>query len=635
MNSPTRRRPCLFGWAIAIFVLCAAGCGGDGSSGSGNDVDAGGGGNRVAPTVPVTQTRPGSAYTQSIVVDETGDTIVFTVFEPSQLVAGQAYPLILHGHGYGGSRNLPDNPSDLQQRLRDAGYYVISFDQRGFGDSSGTVRIQSPDFEGYDLIALLDWAENLPGLARRENGKMLVGSYGGSYGGMYQLLLAAIDPEQRLRVIAPDISPYDLVYSLYPGGVIKSGWGLALVGAGELPILGLATGGDPAAFVQDLLTRAQRLNPPLRQDPVVFETLIEGALTNQFPLAGLRMFHYHSFSHFCAARTAQPQDFAIATGDPVLDSPFRTGQPPPRIDALITQGFRDTLFNFNNALNNYRCLKQAGGDVRLLTHQGGHILPISLETTNLGLEQALDAFYAAINVPEFQGPAGANQCGPIVLEDATFAWFQAKLMDNPAALQGALQGIGHEICLSLADNDAVTVDHVSTGGQVFSLEMDTPALNGLFGILGSVLGTVPSTELLADQLVYTAPAGGRVLAGIPTLSIDISPAVGEAMDCVLPILPLGCDPIFLIGLGRKPPGQTRWELVDDQLTPVRGFGQHDVNMVGVAERLYGGDQVAVLVYGFHPQYLVTWSRDLLVPAAIISGQVALPLLDASDIVRDL
>src|SRR5699024_3275154 len=119
-------------------------------------------------------------------------------------------------------------------RLRDEGYYVISIDQRGFGESSGTVRVMSPDYEGQSLIALLDWAESLPGLARFADNKMVVGSYGGSYGGMYQYLLAAADPQERLRVIAPDITPYDLSYSLSSHNVPKSFWAAGLAAMGEL-----------------------------------------------------------------------------------------------------------------------------------------------------------------------------------------------------------------------------------------------------------------------------------------------------------------------------------------------------------------------------------------------------------------
>ena len=73
--------------------------------------------------------------------DASTDTLVVQVMEPAELTAGESYPLVLHGHGYGGSRDTA--PSTFQQRLRDAGYYVISIDQRGFGESSGTVRVMS------------------------------------------------------------------------------------------------------------------------------------------------------------------------------------------------------------------------------------------------------------------------------------------------------------------------------------------------------------------------------------------------------------------------------------------------------------------------------------------------------------
>lgn len=133
------------------------------------------------PLVAVETSRSGTIYHHNVAVESTGDKLAITIMEPTELTEGEAYPLILHGHGYGGQRNK--EADGFQQRLRDAGYYVISIDQRGFGESTGTVRVMSPDFEGENLIALLDWAENLPGLARFADKKMVVGSYGGSYGG--------------------------------------------------------------------------------------------------------------------------------------------------------------------------------------------------------------------------------------------------------------------------------------------------------------------------------------------------------------------------------------------------------------------------------------------------------------------
>lgn len=64
---------------------------------------------------------------------------------------------MLHGHGYGGSR--AQTPGGILKRLVDNGAGVISIDQRGFGESGGTVRVLDPDFEGQDLLQILDWAE--------------------------------------------------------------------------------------------------------------------------------------------------------------------------------------------------------------------------------------------------------------------------------------------------------------------------------------------------------------------------------------------------------------------------------------------------------------------------------------------
>src|SRR3546814_7652409 len=96
---------------------------------------------------------------------------------------------------------------------------------------------------------------------------------------------------------------------------------------------------------------------------------------------------YHSLRYFCDGQPAGPQNFLLATPDALTVAP----SPLPKADVLLTQGFRDTLFNFNDGLHNYECLHALGGDVRLLTHQTGHILPLSLGA--VGLEDPLDPFY--------------------------------------------------------------------------------------------------------------------------------------------------------------------------------------------------------------------------------------------------
>lgn len=577
-----------------------------------------------SPLVPVTDSRSGKVYRQEIAVDVTGDTMVVQVMEPTELIAGGSYPLVLQGHGYGGSRNT--EPSGFQQRLRDAGYYVISIDQRGFGDSSGQVRVMDPEYEGPDLVAILDWAENLEGLMRRANGKMMVGSYGGSYGGMFQLLLHAVDPQHRLRVMAPDVTPHDLTYSLNPNGVVKSGWGLALVAGGEASIA--------SALGPDILNaiRAQLARGGTRQDPAILEILLNAGLSGSFDESGFNFMRYHSMKYYCDGEPAGPQSFLAATADALTVAPDL----PPPADILLTQGFRDTLFNFNDGLHNYECLSAIGGDVRLMTHQSGHLLPVSLEAT--GLEQPLDPFYQAITVPEFQGAGGSRSCGSMSLDDMQFAWFEEKLQGKAGAVDDAIT-TGKNVCLSLAENDAIAVKQVKRGGESFAIDAATPQLSGVLGILGSVLGDSIRQALLSNQVLFTVPDEGAIIAGVPLLNVNIEGISGAELDqCTatgpLPLPALGCDPVYFLALAHRPPGQNRWDVLDDQITPIRGFGQHELEMNGIAERLPAGEEVALLIYGFHAQFPISWSRDLLVPAATFSGHVQVPLLSSDEVVQD-
>lgn len=526
--------------------------------------------------------------------------ISFELFEPDQIAPGGSYPLILHGHGYGGSRI--QERSRLLGALTAAGYYVISIDQRGFGDSGGTVRVMSLDFEGQDLIHILDWAESLPGLARSSNGNMRLGAYGGSYGGGFQLLLLGADPQNRLDALAPDITWHDLRYSLNPNNVIKSGWVLALVAGGE----------SGSEFNQDAFTR---------------ESLAQGLLSNAFPAAASNLFAYHSPIYHCAGLDVAEQDFFLATPDPGL-VPSRQ---LPKVDVLLTQGMRDTLFNFNEAAANYACLREMGSRVRLLTHETGHILPASVPDD---IADQIDPSFALITPPAFQAEGGSRSCGGINLDSATVAWFESTLRGNGAAFD-ALTANLDGICMSLAEGDAIELSGIPRGGQSFALDVSTPQLNSALAVAGSLTGTAVRDLLLADISLGVAGDDGAVIAGLPQLQLTIADALGIGQtECIAPLANASCDPIYWLALTRRRRGETQREIIDDQLTPLRGFGQHGdsehpLDMTGIAERLAPGDELGLRILGFHAQYPVTWSRDIAVPAATFTGQLAVPVIEGS------
>ncbi len=613
-----------FHQSIVTAALCALaiGCGSSTTTGTltGND----GTGSNInppstegTPRVAVAESRDGTVYRQEI-VSPTGDTVVLQVMEPTHLEAGHTYPLVLQGHGYGGHRDVA--PNGFEQKLLDTGYYVISIDQRGFGESSGTIRVMDPEYEGVNLIAILDWAEDLEGLRRHADGKMVVGSYGGSYGGMYQVLLWAVDPQQRLRVLAPDITPHDLNYALDPNDVVKSGWGLVLSAGGEGAVALQVVDGFPLILAPTVL----------HQDVAIYETLLQAVATNAFTPTSKNFFHYHSFKYYCDGQAAGPQDFLLATPDQLTQAATL----PPAADVLLTQGVRDTLFNFNDGWHNYQCMKQLGGDVRLFTHQSGHILPVELPED---AEDALDVFYQALTIPGFQQAGGARDCGDLDLDDLTFAWFEEKLRGQSGAVAAVTGGSDPaSVCMSLGEGDAVEIAEptLKAGGSQFDIDGSTPQFNAVLGTMTSLAGTGARSALLADQPLLTAPAGGLVLAGIPKLHLEIAGVSGvEMAACLAPEVTLGCDPILLLAIGHRPPGQSRWEIVDDEITPVRGFGVHEVEMNGIAGRFAEGEEIALLIYAFHAQFPVTWSRDVFVPAVNLTGTLDLPIRTATDIVR--
>lgn len=545
-----------------------------------------------------------------------GETIAFQVLEPiGGIDCARGHPLVLHGHGFGGSR-----ATEGFENYRESGFAVISIDQRGFGESTGTVRVMDPEFEGRDLVQILDWAEenlgylqrrNEPSLPKELNPNLVVGAIGGSYGGGFQLLLHGQDPKQRMDALVPDITWYDLRYSLNPGNVIKTGWDLVLVAGGEAGSSGNGNDG---------------------LDPIIREILAQGATLNRFPEAGLDFFYYHSPAYRCSGEPVSVSDTPDLLNYQINPPAFDVAPTPyPEVDVLLTQGMKDTLFNFNDAWRNYECLKSRGGDVRLLTHQTGHILPVEApEESQPG--EFLDPTAGLLEIPGFQGAAGEFACGDVSISDATLNWLQHHLQGKPLA--GYFEGTDSAVCLSLDTGESVSVPADSfpapalAGGVLEgdavverTVVTDLPIPNGYEAVAAA---TQPPAALPLGQ----AGGAGAILGGIPTARLTISDLAGRS-SCELELDPYapGCDPIVFVGLGKRAEGDSRWQLIDDQIKPVRGLkNQAVIELVGVAEALAPGDELALLVYGFHPQYPASWSRDALIPFVNLEGSVQLPIL---------
>ncbi len=575
--------------------LAVTACGGN--SPSNNDSVEGGPGGPGSDT-PVTVAA--RSFDQTVVSTATrrGDTtavnVTMTVFVPEHL-EGETYPLILHSHGFGGSRvgiaeaansstepSDPDNTSSIFGRIDDQvrllwddGYAVVSFDERGFGrgddgddGNDGLIEAMDPDFEIQDAIAVLDWAEDNLDITEDANGNPVVGAIGGSYGGGYQLLLAAFD--DRLDAITPTATWYSLLRALVPGTVIKKGYGTGLCTV--ITADNAEAGPRTTSACQQASTQmSTRYQEDILVDNAEVTELFEGHGMNR-----IQQRHEDSSDSF----TMRP------------------------VDTLLIQGNRDILFDLNQSIDNYNFLSGIGGDVRMMTIESGHSLR---QTRMLGGSQ---------------GVLGPSTCGPLDSPASIRAWFDLKLRGNAAA--SSL--IPAEICLSLNDTQSINLNALpdATAAAFDDYEL-----------------TVPGTAITAAQNNTQSEGGGTF--------IPLSTAIGTAVNVIAgqPIAELtvsdsnaagaanGGTTVF-VGIGIRRSGTVF--LVEQQVLPIRsvdtrsGATPEPIELIGVSELLQENDEVGLLLYGSFDQFEAGTGTPTNYNAnnnVTVSGTVRLPIFNAT------
>lgn len=275
----------------------------------------------AAPAAPVDAVTTTDGCLQS--VPDPGKTalvnICFTIFRPAGATEGSPVPMVLHSHGWGGSRTT--DPASFSY-LTDAGFGVLSFDQRGFGESGGQAYIENPDVEGKDVQRIVDLVAAQDWVKKQRPGDPVLGAIGGSYGGGYQFVGAFSELRDkgttRFDALVPEITWHSLTESLFPQGVPRTEWAAALTAAGlptdALPPLVLqgfaeaaATGNVPA-YLHDFLDKNgpewHVRNGRKLDIPVLFG---QGATDNLFPLD-------QGLTNFNRALTAKARAKSIFVG---------------------------------------------------------------------------------------------------------------------------------------------------------------------------------------------------------------------------------------------------------------------------------------------------------------------------------
>ena len=122
-----------------------------------------------------------------------GARLVGDVYYPDDVGSGEQRAGIVLCHGYTGVKDLylPDNA----RVLNEAGYVVMTFDYKGWGDSAGPRSRLAPSSRVADVQAALTFLGTLPDV---DPGRL--GIYGTSYGGATVVWVGAIDARVRCVV---------------------------------------------------------------------------------------------------------------------------------------------------------------------------------------------------------------------------------------------------------------------------------------------------------------------------------------------------------------------------------------------------------------------------------------------------
>lgn len=272
-----------------------------------------------------------------------GTKIVLHFFPAADLKAGDKAPTVMFGPGWSSpgvtdaeAASDPTTGAVGVGPLRHAGFNVLTWDPRGFGGSEGTVMSDSPEFEGRDAQALIDYIAKQPEAKLDKAGDPRLGMSGASYGGGIQLVTAALD--SRVDAITPDIAWHSLVTSLLQDDTFKAGWSSILYSTGK------ARG---------------------RLDPHIDNAYRDGVTTGK--------------------TSDENKAWFASRGPAELVRKIR-------IPTLLMQGTADTLFTLDEATTNYEILRGNGVPVRMLWFCGGHGACLTGGADDMRFEQSAIAW---------------------------------------------------------------------------------------------------------------------------------------------------------------------------------------------------------------------------------------------------
>lgn len=395
--------------------------------------------------------------------------ICWSMFRPAGATRRHQVPMIVQSHGWGGSRTT--DPTWLLSLITQ-GYGVLSFDQRGFGESGGQAQVMSPRVEGRDIRAVVRLAAKQRWVLKDAKGDPRIGAMGGSYGGGFQLLGGfSIRKHGRpvFDALAPEYTWFDLEQSIAPSGVVRTQW---------------------ATFLAASSLTSQALPPK------VLAGMLEGAALGTFPDGSVPgTVDLHSFFERNGSR------WQLAQGRK-LDVPV-----------LLGQGLTDTLFDGRQALANWHrsLTDRARRHSILIGYDGGHTLPAVTGTSP----------------PVASDPCSKRLAGSDFLA-LTIRFFDEQLKGRHTGLRGYDRlhlGTPGERCITIADDRPTSpfpIDPVVTP-TVVGAPVATKVAAGPISVAGSPTVTATVTTVGLDSRVFYGLAVGTSAATATLVQNNVLP----------------------------------------------------------------------------------------------------------------
>jgi ABC-2 type transport system ATP-binding protein len=443
--------------------------------------------------------------------------ICYTLFKPAGASRSHKVPMVMHSHGWGGSRTTD---ASAFQKWLDAGFGILSFDQRGFGESGGKAHVENPRFEGRDVQRLVALVSRLRWVRTDGKGDPRLGAIGGSYGGGYQFVGAfrqLMDKgEPIFDALAPEITWYDLKESLAPQEVGRSAWITALTAAG-----------------------AEALPPE------IVVAAGQALATGMWP-------------------------DSTVPGSTDLDAFFRKNGPAWHaangrhldIPVLFGQGATDTLFPLDQGLKNFQhaLTPKARRQSIFVGYNGGHVLPA--------------AFPQAVGVA---GDPCSRKLGGGSFTDLTIRFFTEKLKRRDTGLGGygryhlATAGAGCTTVRSVAADQDFPVGTVATseaaGAPTAFKIVDGPIrVAGTPYLEGTMYAAGVNNRAFYGLAVGTSAADAKLVQNNVLPVNELAPVVGEERRIELPSVAVDVaegESLFVLatpfsdtfaGMGSRTPG---------------------------------------------------------------------------------